>query len=242
MTILQLTNTRVSDHGPEARSIADCARALAAEGHDVTLVTPAEEPSADLSDREPRFMDAALWPAGEVPSPVPDPPAAPQVVHVHHPFLAGEEALRLSELHDAPLVFSATLHYDNPFPLPPREAARLHTFIEKLGVCFANRCDLVVAPSAAVAVKLIESGVVRPIHVVPADDEPGPRARRLSKLYAESVAVRRARGPARECGTAGRLHRELARAWNKIIPSAPFPARRARGVFAGLRDGFVSPC
>jgi len=244
MIILQLTNTRASDDDAEARSILADARALAEAGHEVTLVSPAED-RATLADRLPRFVGAALRPAFSALATLSGPatPApAPELVHVHHPFLVGEEALRIAALHDAPLVFTATLRYENPFPLPAPEAAHLRLFIEKLGVCFANRCDLVVAPAPAVAVRLFEGGVLRPIHVVADYDPPAARARRLAAIYEEARAKRRARGPLRDPGGPPRLRRELALAWNKIHPAAPAPARRARGVFASLRDGSALPC
>ena len=246
MTILQLTNTRVSDEDPEARSILARARALADAGHDVTLVTPIEESPA-LRDRAPRFIRSVLrrvFAAPAAPEPPESPPGSPppDLVHVHHPFLVGEEGLRIAAHHDAPLVFTATLRYENPFPLPPAEAGHLRAFIEKLGVCFANRCDLVVAPSAAVAIRLFEGGVVRPIQVVPEDEPPEEGARRLAKIYADAVAGHRARRPARDPGVARRLCRELALAWNKIHPAAPFPVRRPGGVLAGLRGDTALPC
>lgn len=244
MILLQLTNTLVSDHDAEARSIVDSARALAEEGHEVTLVTPLEDRPA-LLDRAPRFAGAAVWPdaaAAVADAAPPHPDARPDLVHVHHPFLVGEEALRLADKHGAPLVFSATLRYENPFPLPPAEAAHLRSFIEKLGICFANRCDVVVAPSATVAMRLFEGGVARPIHVVPEDDVPSARAARLLGIYTEAIARRRARGPVRECGPAGRLRRELALAWNRIHPDVSISGRRPGGVFAGLRGGSALPC
>ena len=244
MIILQLTNTRASDPETEARAILADAQALADAGHEVTLVSPAED-RATLADRIPRFIGAALRPAFAAVSALVEPalaPPAPELVHVHHPFLVGEEALRIAALHDAPLVFTATLRYENPFPLPAAEADHLRAFIEKLGICFANRCDFVVAPSAAVAVRLFEGGVLRPIHVVSHDDPPGLRAARLAKIYDEACANRRARGPVRDTAPAARLRRDLALAWHKIHPAATPPPRRTRGVFALLRDGSALPC
>ena len=245
MTILQLTNTRASETDPDNRAVIADARALADAGHDVTLVSPAE-PSASLADRLPRFVGAALRPLLSAVSPVPVPahsPSAPDTVHVHHPFLVGEEALRIAALHDAPLVFTSTLRYENPFPLPVPEAAHLRTFIEKLCVCFANRCDVVVARNAAVAVRLFEGGVTRPIHVVAGEHPPEVRARRLGEIYEEAREKRLSRGgPVRETGACGRLRRELVLAWNKVHPAASSSTRRHRGVLAGFRDGSALPC
>lgn len=241
MILFQLTNTLVSDQDAEARAILACSRALADAGHEVTLLTPAEQRPV-LLDPRPRFIGAALSPAACSPDEETPTETRPDLVHVHHPFLVGEEALGIAERHDAPLVFTATLRYENPFPLPPAEAAHLRAFIEKLGICFANRCDTVVAPSPAVAVRLFEGGVTRPIHVVPDEDAAPARAARLVEIYTEAVTKRRSRGPVRECGAAGRLRHELALAWNRVHPAAPTSSRGARGVLAGLRDGSALPC
>lgn len=244
MIILRLTNTRASGTDAEVCPIVSDARALTEAGHHITLITPAEAP-ASLADRLPRFVGAALRPILASVSAAPDPPPstpAPELVHVHHPFLVGEEALRIATLHDVPLVFTATLRYENPFPLPAPEAAHLRAFIEKLGVCFANRCDVVIAPDAATAVRLFEGGVTRPIHVVAAVHSPEVRARRLVEIYEEARAKRLSRGPLRESGAANRLCRELVHAWNKVHPAASSPTSRFRGVFAGPRDGSALPC
>jgi hypothetical protein len=244
MIILQLTNTRASDTGAEACAIMADARALVEAGHDVTRVSPVEA-QASLADRLPRFVRAALRPVFAAVSAAPEPArsaAPPELVHVHHPFLVGEEALRISALHDVPLVFTATLRYENPFPLPAPEAAQLRAFIEKLGVCFANRCDVVVAPDPVIAVRLFEGGVLRPIHVVAKDDAPPARARRLTEIYEDARAKRRARGPVRETAASDRLRRELALAWSKVHPAASSFTRRSRGVLAGLFDGSALPC
>jgi hypothetical protein len=245
MIILQLTNTRMSGTDADVCPIVSDARALTEAGHDITLITPAEA-TASLVDRLPRFVAAALRPilaavSGESDHPAPTAPT-PELVHVHHPFLVGEEALRIAALHNAPLVFTATLRYENPFPLPAPEAAHLRTFIEKLGICFANRCDVVVAHDAATAVRLFEGGVTRPIHVVATCHPPEVRARRLIEIYEEARAKRLSRGPLRECGAADRLRRELVLAWNKVHPTASSPTRRFGGVFAGLRGGSALPC
>ena len=204
----------------------------------------APEPAAHHTPgRAPRFT--RTFADGDAGEPPPPPLFAPDLVHAHQPFLAGEEALRLAAEHDAPLIFTAGRAYSPPSPLPPGEAVHLAGFLDTLGVCFANRCDAVVAPCPALAVRLFERGVVRPIHVVPDADTPEAAeagARRLIEIYSEALRQRRARGALRDNARSGHLLGELAVAWARVHPTDPARVRRFRGAFAPFRDGATLTC
>ncbi len=216
MNICQLTNASPSELDPDECDVFAAAAALADAGHEVHLLSPAWPPPPVLAQGFQRqvFGDALAS-------------SAPDIVHAHEPFLAGEHALRLAAETGAPLVFTADLRYDSPLALPGPEAAALRSFVEKLGVCFANRCDAVIAPSPALAVRLFELGVTRPIHVAP-----DPRARsalpahavRIAEIYEETRLRRGSRGPA-PCVRSDRLHQELSLAWERARPAAPGLAR-----------------
>ncbi len=240
MNIFQLSNE--SAHAPDAPHLAACARALQQAGHTVLFVAP-ESAEHHSPGRAPRFT--RTFADGDAGEPPPAPLFAPDLVHAHQPFLAGEEALRLAAEHDAPLIFTAGRPYSPPSPLPPGEAAHLAGFLDVLDVCFANRCDAVVSPCPALAVRLFERGVVRPIHVVPDADTPEAAeagARRLIEIYNEAVRQRRARGPLRESAHSGRLRGELAVAWSRVHPSEFTRVHRSRGAFAPFRDGATLTC
>jgi hypothetical protein len=249
MTICQLTNA--ADDEPAGRSVSACARALSHAGNDVLLITPAEA-APGLPSGSPRFrrrwMPAAASFTGRGAAGAATEERCPRpvdLVHVHDPFLVGEEALRLATQSGIPLVFTVSLRYENPFPLTVDESRDLAAFFEKLEVCFANSCDLVVAATPALAIRLFEGGVLRPIHVVPAGEPSGrdeARAARLLELYSAAIRSRRARGPVRECAQSGRLRRELALAWEKIHPAGPEIAHRGRAELAPVRAGSVLPC
>jgi hypothetical protein len=217
------------------------ARALGAAGHEVFFLSPADDAPRRLGSPA-RFL--LHHPDGSLPPPADDPSFPAEILHAHDPFLSGEEGLRLAARHDLPLVFTADLHYDNPFPLTPAETARLRLFIEKLGVCFANRCDVVIAPTAALAVRLFEGGVVRPIRVVGppcAAVEAPAHAGRLSEIYEETLRRRRVRGPVGDTPENSRLREDLVHSWALARPAAATPPHRL-GVLTSLRDRRTSPC
>lgn len=243
MKIFQLSNDTAPGPAPDSRRLAACARALHDAGHTVLLVAP-EAAEHHAPGRAPRFT-RTLAPGDEV-APSPRAPLAPDLVHAHHPFLAGEEALRLAAEHDAPLVFTAGRGYSPPLPMAAAEAAGLAGFLDTLGICFANRCDAVVAPCPVSAVRLFERGVIRPIHVVPEADGPETAetaARRLIEIYDETLRRRRARGPVRDCARSAPLRRELALAWARVTnPASTARGPRFRGALASFRDGAALTC
>jgi 1,2-diacylglycerol 3-alpha-glucosyltransferase len=258
MTIFQFTNTHPAETDPDSLSITACARALVDAGHHVVVVAPSDDYPRQPG-RPARLASTHLQPALAAypatssrppgfPAPadlIPPPLPLPDLIHAQHPFLAGEEALHRADRHSVPLLFTARLRYESPRHLPSVEAANLKSFVERLGVCFANRCDLVIAPTPALAVRLFEGGVMRPIHVVPDTPDPETSARRaghLLELYAEAIKTRSARGPLLDTPPLLRLQTELARAWAKIHPFAPSRATRSAAALAQLRDGTALTC
>lgn len=91
------------------------------------------------------------------------------VLHAHHPFLAGRQAVRIARKANIPLVFTNHTRYDLyaryylPFVPSPLSESMLETYLPH----FANQCDLVVAPCHYVAKLLREMGVEAPIEVIP---------------------------------------------------------------------------
>jgi hypothetical protein len=242
MNIIQLTNHTPREADAEARAFSAGLRALHAQQHEVLVVTP-EDAARHTPGRGLRFVRRLV--GREEGEPPPAPLFAPEVVHVHHPFLVGEEALRLSAEQNLPLIFTAGRGYPPPLELDGDETSRLAGFLDTLAVCFANRCDVVIAPGAALAVRLFERGVSRPIHVVPDAETPAAAeaaAGRLLEIYVETLRQRRARGHRRELARSGRLDRELALAWSGVHPANPARARRPRGAFASFRDGAALSC
>ncbi len=91
------------------------------------------------------------------------------VLHVHHPFLAGRQAVRIAQATGAPLVFTnhTRYHLQAQYYLPFLPEALSEGFLKAYLPWFTDRCDLVVAPSETVARWLREMGVESPIEIIP---------------------------------------------------------------------------
>lgn len=91
------------------------------------------------------------------------------IVHVHHPFLSGQLALRYCRPLHIPIVFTNHTRYDlyaqAYLPLVPAElsTALLQTYLP----LFCAAVDLVISPSQGMASILRDLGVTSPIEIVP---------------------------------------------------------------------------
>lgn len=91
------------------------------------------------------------------------------VVHVHHPFLSGNLALRYCRHRGIPIVFTNHTRYDLYaqvyLPMIPDPLSR--GFLQAYMPAFCREVDLVIAPSSGVEQVLRAHGVDAPIEVVP---------------------------------------------------------------------------
>lgn len=184
MHILMLTNTYLPLVGGVARSVESFAREYREHGHEVLIVAPRFEREKNSSSvdglgpdeegvvRVPAIRNfngspfAVRWP---IPGYLTDvvQAFAPDVVHSHHPFLLGDTALRIAARQDVPLVFTHHTMYERYTHYLPGDSEFLRRFVMDLATGYANRCDLVFAPSESVARLLVERGVETPIRVIP---------------------------------------------------------------------------
>lgn len=169
------TNNYLPMRGGVSSAVLTLSAGLARLGHQVWVVAPrACAAGADLagvirvpSIPAPTYPDFAL--------PVPWSRRLSKTIatlgldvfHAQHPFLLGGAALRLARRADRPLVFTYHTHYEKYAHYVPLWQG----LVERLAVCwssrFANRADLVIAPSQAVSAILRRRGVRAPIEVVP---------------------------------------------------------------------------
>lgn len=91
------------------------------------------------------------------------------VLHAHHPFISGQQALSLGKRYDIPVVFTNHTRYHvvarYAVPFVPERLSR--AVLEAYMPYFTAQCDLVVAPSFGVKRSLEEIGVTCPIEVIP---------------------------------------------------------------------------
>jgi 1,2-diacylglycerol 3-alpha-glucosyltransferase len=91
------------------------------------------------------------------------------VLHVHHPFISGRQAVSLGKRYGIPVVYTNHTRYDLQaryyIPFVPEGLAG--AFLEAYLPRFTEQCDLVVAPSTGTAQVMREIGVACPIEIIP---------------------------------------------------------------------------
>lgn len=175
MRVGLFTNNYLPMLGGVSTAVETARATLARLGHEPVVVAPRMRGSPEA---EPGVIRVRAVPAPTHPDfalPLPLPPGVVRhlvaldldVVHAQHPFLLGQTGRRLARRLGRPFVFTYHTRYDEyahyvplPRPLVAHQAVRWSTR-------FANRADLVIAPSVALAARLRAQGVTRPIEVLP---------------------------------------------------------------------------
>lgn len=120
------------------------------------------------------------------------------VLHVHHPFIIGRQAINLGKRYNIPVVYTNHTRYHlqarHYVPFVPEELSLV--FLEAYLPNFTDQCDLVVVPSQGTARSLRELGVTCHIEVVPNGVDvarfqhpPAPLSKRDLGLGDESVVA-----------------------------------------------------
>lgn len=155
----------------------------------------------------------------------------PDVVHAHQPFLLGDTAWRIARLRHIPLVFTHHTLYERYAHYLPLDEERARRLLIELATRYANRCQLVIAPTESVRRILLDRGITVPIEVSPTGIDLG--------LYASGS---RARGraalglpsDAEVIGHVGRLSQE--KNLDFLIDAAIRVMNRASWIFQNVRD------
>lgn len=173
--VVMFTNTFSPMVGGLERSVADAHRYLNSNGHFCRVVTPgfrgAKTSGAGI------LRVPALTGVGEQDFSVPLPAInrlecwmeaiEPQVVHAHQPFLLGDTAWQVAQLRRIPLVFTHHTLYERYAHYLPLEEDRARRLLIELTTQYANRCQLIIAPTVSVRSLLLERGITTPIEVSP---------------------------------------------------------------------------
>jgi 1,2-diacylglycerol 3-alpha-glucosyltransferase len=212
MRVALFTNNYLPFLGGVTTAVETLRTGLEASGHQAWVFAPASDTAGDSPGvfRYPS-IPAPTYPGFSVPFPC-SPRLArvarglrPDVVHAQHPFLLGVTARRLARRLAVPLVFTYHTRYEkyaHYVPAPERLVAALAV---RLACRFADRAELVIAPSACIAETLRTRGVRARVAVIPTGvplDRFRPGA---------AAAARRALGLTPEalvCLYVGRLDRE----------------------------------
>jgi len=212
MRVALFTNNYLPFRGGVTTAVETLRAGLEAGGHQAWIFAPGARGAADrpFVFRYPA-IPAPTYPGFAVPVPV-SPRLArlarqfrPDVIHVQHPFLLGLTGRRLAQRLGVPLVFTYHTRYEkyaHYVPLPERMVA---TLAVRLACRFADRADLVVAPSLVIADTLRDRGVRAPVAVIPTGvplDQFRPGAREAAR------AALRLEPERLSCLYVGRLDRE----------------------------------
>lgn len=177
-------------------SVAAFTRALRADGHRVVVVAPHYPGYHDDDPDVIRLPSISAPGTPEFKMVVPlsarllsDPLLARvDIIHTHGPFLTGRLGLVLARHFRCPLAFTHHTLYDEYVHYVPWVPAAVTRPIARRWVrAFANRCDLVIAPSAVIRARLRAQGVTARIEVLPSG---GVDPEQFARLDGRAVRAR----------------------------------------------------
>ena len=177
------TNTYAPLVGGVERAVASTAEALRRQGHACLVVAPSHPHAAPEPEivRLPALesllgseFSYRLPASGRLRRRFDD--FAPDVVHVHHPFMLGEAGLRRARARGLPVVFTSHTRWERFVPRSSFSSKWIRRLAQQLPVTFGNLCDAVVAPTASIARLLRRRGVTVPVRVVPTGLDPSVHA------------------------------------------------------------------
>ncbi|MBD3422198.1 MAG: glycosyltransferase [Chitinivibrionales bacterium] len=175
MKILMMSNTYAPFVGGVERSIDIFTREYFKKGHEVLIIAPEYEGYRDSVDYVQRVPAIQRFNGTDfsVPLFISGKPAKriegfePDIVHVHHPFLMGDAALRTAAKFSLPVVFTHHTLFEDYTHYVPMNSEGMKRFVKQLATGFANMCDRVFAPCRYVAELIRERGVTTAVSVVP---------------------------------------------------------------------------
>lgn len=175
MKIAMFTNNYKPYVGGVPISIEHLAQALRLRGHEVYVFAPSYEGQKE----EPYVIRYPSFPVTIVGAPVPNilttlfirkiKELQIDVIHVHHPALVGNVALKIKRKLGIPVVFTYHTRYEEYLHyITGLEKAEAHMgLIDKYLQYFCNRCDLLVAPTPGIRAYLLQKKLQTPVSVLP---------------------------------------------------------------------------
>lgn len=89
------------------------------------------------------------------------------IIHVQHPFIMGQRALKISQEFKIPIIFTNHTQYDQYTHYIPFSKSIVLKLIVKYIVKFTSNLNLVIAPAVGIKRKLESYGIKTPIEIVP---------------------------------------------------------------------------
>lgn len=89
------------------------------------------------------------------------------IIHVQHPFIMGQRALKISQEFNIPIIFTNHTQYDQYTHYIPFSKSIVLKSIVKYIIKFTANLDLIIAPAQGIKKKLESYGVKTPIEIVP---------------------------------------------------------------------------
>ena len=89
------------------------------------------------------------------------------IIHVHTPFLMGTLGAAMARRFNLPLLFTYHTLYQNYTHYFPMGRSISNQLLKRWNKNFCNRCDAIIAPSLFVKDLIRETGVNKPVHIIP---------------------------------------------------------------------------
>ena len=189
MRVALFTNNYLPFCGGVTISVETLRRGLEVSGHEAWVFAPRFPGAPPDAPRVVRYpsLPAATYPEFALAIPYSRRIARfvrgleVDVLHAHHPFLLGPVAARLARRTGRPIVFTYHTRYEKYAHYVPLSRRLVESAAIRLSTRFADRCDMVIAPSTLLRDELQARGVRAPIAVVPTGVDlrcfrPGDRA------------------------------------------------------------------
>lgn len=175
MNILMMTNTYAPHVGGVARSVQRFADAFRRRGHRVLVIAPEFDNMPEHETDVIRVPAIQNFNGSDFSVVLPMPfymsseieAFRPDLIHSHHPFLLGANAIRIAGSRGLPLVFTHHTLYERYTHYVPGDSPAMQRFVIDLSTSYANLCEQVFAPSETIADLLRSRGVTAPVGVVP---------------------------------------------------------------------------
>ncbi|WP_444917501.1 glycosyltransferase [Microbulbifer sp. JMSA003] len=180
MNIVMLTNTYLPHVGGVAHSVAAFSEEYRKRGHKVLVIAPEFPQKSDDEEHVLRIHSIQNFNGTDFSMALPFSGVLndaldkfrPDILHAHHPFLLGLTALRISRERELPLVFTHHTLYEHYTHNLMGDSQALKRFVMEVATRFANKANLVLAPSLSIVRLLRERGVQTPIAEVPTGVHP----------------------------------------------------------------------